>query len=191
MLVQTRYRNTTTRGTSFTEATIETVWRKGRIVAGKEPAVFRKDTCGGSMPRSAYGQTSKYGWEIDHIIPVAQGGTGDLGNLQPLHWENNRFKGRNGTGFEIVAGARRYRAAKAADGYAARIRIDDPKGGTKLRVSLIWKSETRSWRVRLGDDLAATTDSGNWILFLACEQASRNVLFDKNRQRAEYRPSSP
>jgi len=37
--------------------------------------------------------SSKYGWEIDHIMPTSLGGTDDVGNLQPLHWENNRKKG--------------------------------------------------------------------------------------------------
>jgi 5-methylcytosine-specific restriction endonuclease McrA len=33
-----------------------------------------------------------YGWEIDHINPVANGGTDIDNNLQPLNWKNNAAK---------------------------------------------------------------------------------------------------
>jgi len=36
---------------------------------------------------------SEYGWEIDHINPVANNGSDDLYNLQPLYWGNNLDKG--------------------------------------------------------------------------------------------------
>ena len=84
--------NTTTTGNRFDDATAEAVWQKGK--PEPEYSGFRKDVCNASMQRSKYGDTSsQWGWEIDHIKPVARGGTDDLVNLQPLQWENNRHKG--------------------------------------------------------------------------------------------------
>jgi hypothetical protein len=89
-----RKAGTTRWGGRFDDATIEAVWQK----AMPEPdySGFRKDRCGASMLGSKYGdRASAYGWEVDHIRPVALGGTDDLINLQPLQWENNAHKGDN------------------------------------------------------------------------------------------------
>ena len=75
-----------------TKKLIEEVWDKAKEMKGKDVDVWRKDTYGNKIRFASYGTEGEYGWEIDHIKPVAEGGSDDLSNLQPLQWENNRHK---------------------------------------------------------------------------------------------------
>lgn len=82
-----------TRGT-YSEDFLRAVFGKARPIFGGVSAEWRMDAFGRTIRFSQYGDTSPdgFGWEVDHIVPVAKGGLTVLSNLQPLHWHNNRQK---------------------------------------------------------------------------------------------------
>lgn len=84
----------------FNEQQKLTAWQRAQIVPGRDARLIRKDSCGAWIKWLDYGNTnSEWGWEIDHIYPIARGGTDVPSNLQALHWRNNRAKGDSVGGF--------------------------------------------------------------------------------------------
>ncbi len=73
----------------YSDDIIWTIWSKGEIFGGNDPVFWRKDECGAWIFRGHYeNRNSEYGWIIDHIKPLSEGGTDDISNLRPMHWEN-------------------------------------------------------------------------------------------------------
>lgn len=78
------------------------VWRKGTVVPGYDPAKWRQDFAGAWMYYDAYGTIGEYGWEIDHIRPLSQGGEDSIINLIPIQWRNNMVKANSYPKFKSV-----------------------------------------------------------------------------------------
>ena len=78
----------------FTKAEIDFAWSIAKVAIGADKDKWRKDYAGAWIRREDYGKRNMpYGWEIDHLKPLAKDGTHDLDNLYPVHWRNNESKG--------------------------------------------------------------------------------------------------
>ena len=88
-----RKQNTTKIGGQWAQLTILLVWSNAQTLSGKDPSAYRMDICGYTIKYTDHGnRDSDFGWEIDHINPVANDGGDELSNLQALHWKNNVAK---------------------------------------------------------------------------------------------------
>jgi hypothetical protein len=72
-------------------------WRKSQVWANwpSTPGTEMKRDCDGRwMRKEDHGdRNSQYGWEMDHIRPVALGGSDDLINMRPRHCSGNARAG--------------------------------------------------------------------------------------------------
>ena len=78
---------------NYSEERLEQIWDKGHIVRGKDPNRYRKDDHGNMMYKQSYGLYSPMGWNVDHKVAQANGGSNNLRNLRPLNSRDNSSKG--------------------------------------------------------------------------------------------------
>ncbi|MBP5345209.1 MAG: hypothetical protein J6Y99_03245 [Bacteroidales bacterium] len=80
----------------YSDNQIEEAWNRATTIEGANPNEWRKDPCGAWIKRDQYGKESRYGWNIDHIIPkkLFQNNGYDCTSLNrwPMHWKNNNSK---------------------------------------------------------------------------------------------------
>ena len=69
------------------------VWKKGEKIIGLDSKIWRKDIFGNKINFDEHGKTTQYGWDIDHYIPKAKGGSDDIMNLFAVHYIQNRSMG--------------------------------------------------------------------------------------------------
>ncbi len=69
-------------------------WNRASISPKHDADKVRIDANGSYIVWAEYGQTTTYGWEIDHELPKSQFPSlaSQPVNLRALHWKNNRAK---------------------------------------------------------------------------------------------------
>lgn len=71
------------------------VWEHANEVKGYDPSIWRKDFAGAWIRRDSYNCQSKYGWTIEAMTPLENGGRFLLDNLEAVHWQNALSKGKD------------------------------------------------------------------------------------------------
>jgi len=85
-----RRTNTNKEGHAWSESIRLEVWNKGYPIPNYPEDIWRVDKYGSVIQYAEYGnRDSKFGWVIDRIVSLEDGGSDALNNLYPVHWGNN------------------------------------------------------------------------------------------------------
>jgi len=104
----------------------DAVWHKAVPIRGRDPQKWRSDSYGNVIHYAAHGQSTRYGWDIDHYIPKAKGGSDDIANLHPVQSSKNRSMGMKMGDKDKRAWFRALEArARAASGGESKITLYD------------------------------------------------------------------
>ena len=95
---------------NYTEEQLVKIWKKGVVVDGLDPVVYRTDAAGGLMKRSLYGKEGNLGWEVDHryskeklnALGVPENRWDDMVNLRPMNAKNNVAKGESYPKYKVA-----------------------------------------------------------------------------------------
>ena len=96
MKIKIDYRKT------FLQKQRKLVWEKAGVLENENPNFWRIDPCGACINWYEFGKRSKYGWNIDHILPRAKGGTDVILNFCVMHWKNNQSKADDFPKFKVA-----------------------------------------------------------------------------------------
>jgi hypothetical protein len=70
-------------------------WLKAHEIDGHDPLFERMDDHGLMIRWMEYGALTEHGWEIDHVVPAAPGGTETFTNLRARHWRSKKAPKRS------------------------------------------------------------------------------------------------
>jgi hypothetical protein len=124
------------------------VWQKAAPIRGRDPQKWRRDIYGNVIHYGAHGQSTRFGWDIDHYIPKAKGGSDDIANLHPVQSSKNRSMG-------MKMGDKDKRAWFRALEVLARARTRAASGGDKDQPKITLYDRPVKFAYRIGEQVLA------------------------------------
>jgi hypothetical protein len=126
----------------------DAVWQKAAPIRGRDPQKWRRDIYGNVIHYGAHGQSTRFGWDIDHYIPKAKGGSDDIANLHPVQSSKNRSMG-------MKMGDKDKRAWFRALEVLARARSRAASGGDKDQPKITLYDRPAKFAYQIGEQVLA------------------------------------